>query len=243
MSRGLGFGPAMTPRVKQLLTLLGALWFVSLIGTRWMNLEFLQTLFQHSLLHPSTSDPKSVWSGEFWQLGTYMFLHDLGSPFHVFINGLMLWFFAPLFEERWGGIALLKFLFLCGVGAAVFTGIAAWVSPAYFGAPVLGASGAILGLISAFGLIFPNQSIYLWAIVRIQGRYLIPLTLGVDTLMFLTNPEGFAFATHVGGLLTGYLLISGNWRPQVLRDQFRLAKIRAERNHLRVVENDEKWLN
>ena len=228
MNQSMRIGPRMTPLVKKMLFLLGGIWFFTLITTQWLEWEWMRSLYKHTLLHPASEDPNSLLSGEIWQLATYMFLHDLHSPMHLFFNGLMLGFFAPLFETRWGGRALATFLVYCGIGAAIFTTIAAWFSPLYFGAPVLGASGAILGLIAAFGLVFPNQPIYLWFLLRIEGRYLIPITLGIDTLLFLTQPGSFAFATHVGGLLTGYLLITGNWRPKVIKDKVRLAKLKAK---------------
>lgn len=243
MNQSMRIGPKMTPLVKKLLILLSGIWFFSLISINWLGWEWTGSLFKHTLLHPASDDPNSILGGEVWQLATYMFLHDLQSPMHLFFNGLMLWFFAPLFETRWGGKALATFLLYCGIGAALFTVVAAWISPDYFGAPVLGASGAILGLIAAFALVYPDQPIYLWFILKIEGRYLIPITLGIDTLLFLTQPGSFAFATHVGGLLSGYLLITGSWRPKVMRDKVRLAKLRAKRRHLKVVDSKEKWIN
>ena len=116
--------------------------------------------------------------------------------------------------------------------------------PELLGGAVLGASGAILGLIAAFGLIFPRQKIHLWFILPIEGRHIIWITIALDTLMFLTEPRGFAFAAHMGGLLTGYLLVTGNWRPSLLRDRLKLQQIGRKKRHLRVVpDNDRKWMN
>ena len=243
MNQSMRMGPKMTPFVRLMLFWLGGIWFFSLLTIKWFEWEWVTDLYRHFLLHPATDDPISVWTGEIWQLGTYMFLHDLSSPFHVFINGLILWFFAPLFEMRWGAKALSSFLLYCGIGAGIFTVIMSLIAPSYFGAPVLGASGAILGLISAFGLVFPNQPIYLWFLIRIEGKYIIPITIGIDTLLFLSQPGSFAYATHMGGLLTGYLLITGNWRPGVIKDKMRLAMLRKKRKHLKVVDDKDQWIN
>ena len=243
MNQSTRIGPKLTPFVRSLIIALASIWLFCLLTINWFSWEWVADLYRHFLLHPGSEDPSSVWTGEFWQLVTYMFLHDLSSPFHVFINGLMLWFFAPVFEQRWGAKPLSSFLLYCGIGAAGFTVLASAVAPSYFGAPVLGASGAILGLISAFGLIFPRQPIYLWFLIRIEGRFIIPLTIGIDTLLFLSQPGSFAYATHMGGLLTGYLLITGNWRPSVIKDKIRLAKLKKRRSHLSVVDNKDHWIN
>ena len=91
----------------------------------------------------------------------------------------------------------------------------------------MGLSGAILGLIAAFSLVFPRQPIYLFFILRIEGRWLLPLTIGMDTLLFLTQPGSFAYATHMGGLLMGYLLVTGYWRPGPTLDRIRLARLKS----------------
>ena len=245
--REVRFAAPLTPVIRRLIIVQAAIWFVGLLGLSWFQWEFLARFLHSTMLHPSASASDGFLAGSFWQPFTYMWLHDFNSLFHIGFNMLLLWLFGGLFESRWGGAAFLKFYVLCGIGGAVGTVLAALVAPDLFGNPVLGASGAILGLIAAFGLIFPRQPIYLWFILPIEGRHIIWLTIVLDTLMFLTDPRGFAFATHMGGLLTGYLLVTGNWRPALWRDRLRLLGLRRRRGrHLRVVEGDEKpprWIN
>lgn len=244
MNRMLAGTPGMTPWVKKVLILLGSIWLMTLLTVRWFEWEWMETGFRNLLLHPGDDGHSFLYDLHLWQGLTYMFLHDLSSPFHLFFNGLMLFFLAPLFESRWGARGLTQFLVFCGLGAALFTALAGSLIPSYFGAPVLGASGAILGLISAFAVIYPRQPIYLWFLFRVEGRYLIPLTLGIDTLLFLTQPGSFAFATHVGGLFTGWLLVTGNWRISKIRNRLEKPGKGNRRPHLRVVDPDEQtWVN
>jgi len=139
-----------------------------------------------------------------------MWLH--ADIMHLLMNMFILWMFGGLFEQRWGTRAFIGFYIRCGIGGAVITILAALAGPRLFGAPVLGASGAILGLIAAFGAIFPRQNIYLFFVLPIEGRHIITITAVIDLLLFINNPFGFAFATHMGGLLAGYLLVTGLWR-------------------------------
>jgi membrane associated rhomboid family serine protease len=240
------FGAPLTPMVRRILIANVAIWLVMLLGTRWFAVETLIELFDWTLLHPAApaSDAHAFLGGALWQPFTYMWLHDVTSVFHVLFNMIMLWLFGGLFETRWGGVAFLKFYILCGVGGAAGSLLGAAIAPELMSGAVLGASGAILGLIAAFGLIFPKQKIHLWFILPIEGRHIIWITIVLDTLMFLTEPRGFAFAAHMGGLLMGYLLVTGNWRPSLLKDRLQLRQIRQKKRHLRVVpDNENKWMN
>ena len=231
--------PKWTPMVRKIILGIAGIWLFSLLSIQWFGWDWVASIRRWTILHPAWEGESSIWSGWIWQAATYMVHHDLASPFHVFINGLMLWFFGPVFESRWGSKPFLNFVVLCGVGAGVFTALLGWLIPSFFGNPVVGLSGAILGLIAAFSLVFPRQPIYLFFILRIEGRWLLPLTIVMDTLLFLTQPGSFAYATHMGGLLMGYLLVTGKWRPGPTLDRIRLARLQSKRRHLRVVRDSE----
>jgi len=238
------FGAPLTPMVRRILIANVAIWLVMLLGTRWFEAHALIRAYDWGMLHPTSTDPLAFLNGAIWQPLTYMWLHDVTSVFHVLFNMIMLWLFGGLFEARWGGPAFLKFYVLCGLGGAAGSLLGAVIAPELLGGPVLGASGSILGLIAAFGLIFPRQPIHLWFILPIEGRHIIWITIVLDALMFLTEPRGFAFAAHMGGLFTGYLLVTGNWRPSLLRDRLKLRQIGRKKRHLRVVpDDDQKWMN
>ncbi|NUN14782.1 MAG: rhomboid family intramembrane serine protease [Myxococcales bacterium] len=226
-----------------------AVWLLVLVAAVWFHIAAAIDLYNLAALHPAWQDPQSVTGGYVWQLFTYMWLHDLGSPLHLLFNMLMLWLFGSHFEEKWGPRAFLQFYLLCGVGAAVFTVLLALAAPSLFGAPVVGASGALLGFISAFARIYPERKVYLWLAIPVSGKHLLWLTIGIDLLFFLSLRSQLAFATHLGGLLTGYLLVTGWWRPQKLISmiQTELGRRRRKSNRLRVVkpdtENKTRYLN
>ena len=109
---------------------------------------------------------------EIWQLVTYMFLHSLQSFWHILFNMLTLWMFGSPVEETWGTRRFLQYYFLCGVGA----GVCVVVANLAFGDPyqrVIGASGAIYGLLLAYGMLFPNQEVLFAFLFPIKAKYMV----------------------------------------------------------------------
>src|ERR1700704_1388204 len=110
-------------------------------------------------LHPFLVVWPHLWV---WQLGTYMFLH--GGVFHILFNMLALWMFGTELERIWGTRFFLKFYFVTGIGAAVLTilvSLLPW-GPArqLYASDIVGASGAIYGVLLAYALYFPDRKIY-----------------------------------------------------------------------------------
>src|SRR5439155_9304859 len=97
-----------------------------------------------------------------WQLATYMFLH--GGFFHIAFNLLALWMFGTELESLWGTRKFLRFYFITGIGAAVMTTL---VGPNSY-TVTIGASGAIYGLLAAYGLLFPDRIILLYFVLPIR---------------------------------------------------------------------------
>src|ERR1051326_4246451 len=99
---------------------------------------------------------------ELWRLATYLFLH--ANIFHILFNMLALWMFGTELERIWGTRFFLKFYFIVGIGAAGLTILASLIPfeplRQLWMAPILGASGAIYGLLLAYALYFPNRTIY-----------------------------------------------------------------------------------
>src|SRR5262249_45601444 len=88
-----------------------------------------------------------------WQLVTFIFLHDTGQFLHILFNMLALWMFGSELESLWGTRQFTKFFFLCGIGAGLLTVLLSPNSPA----TTIGASGAIYGILAAYGILFPNR--------------------------------------------------------------------------------------
>lgn len=166
-----------------------------------------------------------------WQLVTYMFLHSL-APFHIIMNMFVLWMFGSPLEDIWGSKRFLIFYLICGVGAAlVQLGVLAISmnllqdklasgsisieqfrergSVIYY-TSVVGASGAINGVMAAFAYLFPNTPLYIFPLpVPIKAKYLVIGYFLLD-LFGGINPsygDNVAHFAHVGGAIVGLILV------------------------------------
>jgi membrane associated rhomboid family serine protease len=140
--------------------------------------------------------------GWFWQFFTYMFLH--GSPVHLFFNMYALLLFGRPLEEKWGWKRFLVFYMVTGVGAGIVTFF--WnLFKAPF-VPTIGASGAIFGVMLAFGLEFPDIVLLLFFVVPLRARYAVFVYGGIELIMLLTGTmQMVGHFTHLAGLFFGYL--------------------------------------
>lgn len=165
-----------------------------------LNFVFGRDLFMFFGLVPAL-----FWRGFLWQPVTYMFLH--GGFFHLLINMLVLWMFGTSLESAWGTKRFLTFYLICGVSAALLNVIVMPRSPI----PTVGASGAIYGLLMAFGILFPNQLIYFWGIIPVKAKYFV---IGIGAIEFLaamsSSRSGVAHVVHLGGMLFGLLYLKWN---------------------------------
>ncbi len=136
--------------------------------------------------------------GRVWQLFTYMFLH--GGFFHFLFNMFALWMFGSELEHHWGTREFLKYYCITGVGAGVLALITSWNSSV----PIVGASGAIYGLLLAYGLYFPDRLIYIWFLIPIKAKHLVILFGIVEFFAALSqSSSGIAHFAHLGGILVG----------------------------------------
>jgi membrane associated rhomboid family serine protease len=138
-----------------------------------------------------------------WQLVTYLFLH--GGVLHIALNMFILWMFGCELERTWGARGFLRYYFVCGVGAGILTVLADPGSTI----PTIGASGAIYGLLLAYGMLFPTRIIYLYMIIPMQAKYFVLL---IGTVTFLSSFSsggggGIAHIAHLGGMIFGYLYL------------------------------------
>ena len=156
-----------------------------------------------------------VFSGEIWQVLTYMFLHDPRGISHILWNMLMLWMFGSPLEHFWGARRFLNFYLFTGIAAALVILFVAWLVPSQRAIPTLGASGALYALLIAFGFLFPNNLVYLFGLFPIKGKHLVLLFIGIGVLQSLTlSAADVSLAAHFGGMLAGGLLVTGAWKPQ-----------------------------
>ena len=151
-------------------------------------------------------------SGRFmpWQLVSYGFLH--GSLGHLFFNMLGLWMFGSELERIWGGKRYLQFYFACILTAALTQLLVGLIAG---GAPTVGASGALFGLLMAFGMMFPNRIIMpLFPPIPMKAKVFVAVFGGLELLFGVTGTQsGVAHFAHLGGMLGGFLMIRF-WRGQ-----------------------------
>lgn len=139
-----------------------------------------------------------------WQIITYMFLH--GGFGHIFFNMFALWMFGMELENLWGSKKFLIYYTICGIGAAAAN---LFISPLFGPAgPTIGASGAIYGVLVAFGFIFPNRNIYIYFLIPIKAKYLVILYMALEVIYLTTSSQtGVAHAAHLGGAVVGFLYL------------------------------------
>jgi membrane associated rhomboid family serine protease len=137
-----------------------------------------------------------------WQLVSYMFLH--GSIGHIFFNLFALWIFGQGIENYWGTQRFTVYYFLTGIGAALIHMLVGGG-----GAPTVGASGAVYGILLAFGMMFPDRYIMLLIPpIPIKAKYFVAI-FGVIELMsgLMRANSGIAHFAHLGGMIVGFILI------------------------------------
>jgi membrane associated rhomboid family serine protease len=167
-----------------------------------------------------------------WQPLTYMFLH--GGIFHLLFNMLALWMFGVELERMWGTRFFAKYYFVSGAGAAITT-IVLGMLPGSFGNQLyysltIGASGAVYGILLAYGLYFPNRPIYMYLVFPIPAKYFV-MIMGAISLLSAMNSTGggIAHTTHLGGLVAGYLYLKGGRMHLLSELQYRYLKWKINR--------------
>ncbi|ACF13251.1 Rhomboid family protein [Chloroherpeton thalassium ATCC 35110] len=148
---------------------------------------------------------------EVWQPLTYMFLH--GGFTHILFNMFALWIFGAEIENYWGTRHFTTYYFVCGVGAALINLIASIGA----GGPTVGASGAVFGVLLAFGMMFPNRYIFLYFLFPIKAKYFVAGYAIIEFFSTFNINSPVAHFAHLGGMLVGYVYIKimqGEWPLQ-----------------------------
>ena len=141
-----------------------------------------------------------------WQLFTYMFLH--GGITHLLFNMLTLWMFGSMLERDWGTRRFLKYYFFCGIAAGVCVLIVN-ILIGDWGTPTIGASGAIFGLLLAFGVMYPNQTVLMNFLFPIKAKYMVMIYGAIELLLTFGPNTGVSTVAHLGGMVFGYIYLKG----------------------------------
>jgi membrane associated rhomboid family serine protease len=160
---------------------------------------------QNNLLILFGLNPEVTVRGFFvWQVATYLFLH--GGVWHLIFNMLTLWMFGTPLERDWGTRRFIKYYFICGVGAGLCD-LALNILLGQWNSTTIGASGAIYGLLVAFGVLYPNQTVLMSFLFPIKAKYMVMIYAGVELLMSVGVNSGVSNIAHLGGMAVGYLYL------------------------------------
>lgn len=200
----------MTPFVKKLMILNIAIWLILqvIVENMFLN-EPLVTRYLAFI-------PFLTLKGYLWQPITYMFLHSVTGISHILFNMLSLWWFGSELETKWGTKKFFSYYLICGVGAAAIYLLgmygayyAGWVNLEQMTLPVVGASGAIFGLLVAYGLLYGDRTVYFFGAFPLKARQFVMILGGIEvaSLLISQGHSNVANLAHLGGIVTGYIYI------------------------------------
>jgi membrane associated rhomboid family serine protease len=172
--------------------------------------------------------PDKVFPGlQVWRLVTYAFCHSEQTVWHIVLNMLIFWFFAPTLERMYGTREFAWFYMMGAVAAGLaFIGLEMFLGKLN---PVIGASGAVMAVLMLYAIHYPRQVIRIWGIIPIEVRWIVGFYLIVDLFPVLSSIGGrvdndaVAHSAHLGGLAFGYLYFKFQWRFERMFGSFRAS--------------------
>lgn len=187
-----GYG-ALSPVVKRLLIANVVIHFLQ-FSSAWFTPTFALT-------------GEGLFSGKLYLLVSYQYLHSMDSIIHILFNMLILFFFGPILEQNWGSR---RFFIVYTLAGAV-----AGLAQILFSSPntqIVGASGSLMAVFTAFALYYPNQEVLIWFIFPVKVKYIYLFTLflniaGVFTPDKIAGGSSIAYWAHLGGVLVGFLYV------------------------------------
>jgi membrane associated rhomboid family serine protease len=158
--------------------------------------------------------PAMTVRGAIWQPLTYLFLHDPQGVTHILFNMLTLWMFGAPIEETWGTRRFLQYYFICGICA----GLCVVVANLLFGNPyqaTIGASGAIYGILLAYGMLFPEQTVLFMFLFPIKAKYLVMIFGAIAFLGSFQGGSTVSNLAHLGGMIFGFIYMKTQFGPRI----------------------------
>ena len=205
-----GFGRGITPGIKYIIIFTSCFFIVQQI----LNIEWFDLL---------GVAPLKMVKGWIWQPFTYLFIHS--SFLHILFNMLFLWMFGTELERLWGTRNFLKYYFITGIGA----GICIFLYNFGTNSVTMGASGAVLAVILAYGLQFPERIVLLYFVIPIKVKYLILIIIAFEFFATLTmSGSSVSYIGHLSGMLIGFVYLK---RKLLTRAFARWLKQRMERRY------------
>ena len=198
--RPTGFGgfSFFPPVLKKLLIINGIVFLITVIA---QNIVIGRSVLENTIIEYFGLIPLGLADASFypWQLITYQFLH--GSFSHIFFNMFILWMFGMEIENIMGSMKFLVFYLAAGVGGGLLQLLVGGGS-----SPIIGASGAVYGVMVAFAMFFPNRLIYIYFLLPVKAKYLIVFLIVIEFLS-VGNASVIAHLAHLGGAITGFLFV------------------------------------
>jgi len=179
--------PRMTRAVQWLLALNIGVYFLQL------------TLFGPDAVYSALALDPARFPATWWTVVTYMFVHAWLA--HLAFNMFTLWMFGPRLEHEWGTRTFVWFYLCCGVGGAIAHLVFAQHTS------VVGASGAISGVLVAYALRWPDEEVYLFGVIPMRSRYLILAMLVMNIIFALSPGSRIDWTAHVGGMAFGWIFL------------------------------------
>lgn len=220
-------GFSILPLVVKNLLIINGIFFLAAIAFEYVwQIDLAQYLGLHYI---GASDFRP------YQFVTYMFMHDTSSFAHIFFNMFALWMFGYSIENAWGPKRFLIFYFVCGIGAGLTQELVQylWVNSElqqyifvvdgikYIKAEggvillsdflniftTVGASGAVYGILLAFGMMWPNSRIYIYFAIPIKAKWFVIIYGLIELFAGFTSADNVAHFAHLGGMIFGLGLI------------------------------------
>ncbi len=213
INRGTGFWSSMPPVVKNLVLINGVMLLITFLTGDFMYEKFALFFFESPLFKP-------------YQLITHMFMH--GSFIHLFFNMYSLIIFGIVLEQVWGSKKFFIYYMVTGLGAAVLHSLVLYLEysslngsyqagnlmaatgiDAIMRTPTVGASGAVFGVLLAYGMLFPNNVLQLiFPPIALKAKWFVMIFGAIELYLGISKTgSNIAHFAHLGGMLFGYLLI------------------------------------
>jgi hypothetical protein len=157
--------------------------------------------------------PERFLDGLLWTPLVYWAFHFGNDPLGILFDVVLLWSLGGVFAQRWRPAHFLFFYGAGNVGAALVDLLLYLLMPGTFAAGALGSAGASFALFVAFYLVFGDSYVSVFGSAPMKGKWVFIAVFGLELLFFITGVNAH-FGLHLGGVLTGWLLVTGRWRPR-----------------------------
>ncbi len=174
-----------------------------------------------------------------WQLVTYIFMH--GGLWHLLFNMFALWMFGGELERSWGTREFGAFFLLVGTVVGLLyvvfaSGLPLIIDAGNPGQVLIGSSGAIFGVLAAYGVCYPNRQILFMLIFPVPAKYFVLLLAGIELFM-IWSPSNVSHFAHLSGMLVAYIYLKKDWNLSSVSDRFYERK---RRRQIRLVEQQQE---